>query len=35
MKFEVPSLTFQKQLIKSGMMVLYSNKKKMGYQVTY
>ena len=29
------SLTFQKHLIKSGTMVLYSNYKKMGYQITY
>ena len=26
---------FQKHLIKSGTMVLYSNYKKMGYRVTY
>ena len=28
-------LTFQKHLIKSGTMVLYSSHKKMGYRVTY
>ena len=28
-------LTFQKHLIKCGMMILYSNYKKMEYQVTY
>ena len=28
-------LTFQKHLIKSGAMVLYSNYKKMEYWVTY
>ena len=32
---EVFSLTFQKHLIKSGTMVLYSNYKKMEYRVTY
>ena len=33
MKLEVFSLTFQKHLIKSGTMVLYSNYKKMEYKV--
>ena len=35
MKLEVFFLTFQKHLIKSGAMVLYSNYKKVEYQVTY
>ena len=35
MKLEMFFLTFQKHLIKSGTMVLYSNYKKMEYRVTY
>ena len=35
MKLEVFFLTFQKHLIKSGTMVLYSNYKKMEYRATY
>ena len=35
MKPEVFFLTFQKDLINSGTMVLYSNYKNIGYQVTY
>ena len=35
MKLEVFFLTFQKHLIKSGTIVLFSNYKKMEYQATY